>query len=106
MRKRLRKKLRVGECKELGFSVDCQLVADISEEAFGLFIDAFIDQAIEANTLLFGGGGKRPCWGGFVTSAKRRGSANEADRTHVQDWLKGRSEVINSTVGPLMDAWK
>jgi uncharacterized protein YggL (DUF469 family) len=106
MRKRLRKKLRIGEFQELGFSVDCRFVDDFTEAAMDSFMDAFIEQAIEANALFLAGGGDRTHWSGFVTSAKHRGSATEADRAHLQEWLDRRTEVLNVTIGPLTNAWK
>lgn len=106
MKKLLRKKRRIGEFQELGFSIDCWFVDGFSDVAFDSFWDAFIDQAIEANNLLFGGGGDRTHWGGFVTSAKRRGSTTETDRSHLQEWLESRPEIIEIVVGQLVDAWK
>ncbi len=58
MKKRLRKKLRRGEFQELGFEVRFRAVDDLSDEAFDNVADAFISQAIEANGLICGGGGK------------------------------------------------
>jgi uncharacterized protein len=104
MRKRLRKKLHRGEFQELGFEVCFRVADDISDEAFDGIVDPFISQAIEANGLLCGGGGKKPEWGVFVT-LDRRGSATEAHRQAVQRWLTARPEVKEIRVGPLVDAW-
>ena len=104
MKKRLRKKLHRGEFQELGFDVRFQVTDDISEEAFDSAVDAFISQAIEANGLLCGGGGKKPEWDVFVTLG-RRGSVTEEHRQAVQQWLAARPEVKETQVGPLVDAW-
>jgi uncharacterized protein YggL (DUF469 family) len=104
MKKRLRKKLRRGEFQELGFEVRFRAVDDLSGEAFDNVADAFISQAIEANGLICGGGGKKPEWEVFVT-LDRRGSATETHRQAVQQWLATRPEVTTSQVGPLVDAW-
>jgi len=104
MKKRLRKKLRRGEFQELGFEVRFRAVDDISDEAFDNVADAFISQAIEANGLICGGGGKKPEWEVFVT-LDRQGSATEAHRQAVQRWLATRPEVTTIQVGPLVDAW-
>ena len=66
VRKRLRKKLHQGEFQEMGFEVQFRMSSDLNESAVDVFIDAFLEQAIEANRLMFGGGG-RWAWKGFVT---------------------------------------
>lgn len=104
MKKRVRKKLRRGEFQELGFEVRFRAVEDISDEAFDAVVDAFIRQAIEANGLLCGGGGKRPEWEVFVT-LDRRGSTTEAHRQAVQRWLATHPEVATTQIGPFVDAW-
>lgn len=50
----------------MGFEVQIRVAADMSEAAFDAFIDALLEQAIEAHGLMFGGGGRRE-WRGFVT---------------------------------------
>ena len=72
MRKRLRKKLHVGEFQELGFEVHFQVVDNLSHDAFDAVVDAFIIQAIAAHGLVCGGGGKNPEWNVFVTRAGAR----------------------------------
>ena len=67
-------------------------------------MDAFIEQAIEANAL-FGGVVIEPT-GVVCNLRKHRGSATEADRAHLQEWLDRRTEVLNVTIGPLTNAWK
>ena len=104
MRKRLRKKLHKGEFQELGFEVRFCCADDISESAFNTVIDEFISQAIEARSLVCGGGGQKPEWNIFVT-LDRRGSVTEEHRVAVQQWLAMRPEVEEFQVGPLVDAW-
>jgi len=41
---------------------------------------------------------------GFVCLA-RRGSVTEEQRAKVDAWLKGRSELAEYNVSPLMDVW-
>jgi hypothetical protein len=103
MRKRLRKKLHKGEFQEMGFEIRFRMSNDLDEAAFDALIDAFIEQAIEANGLMFGGGGQRE-WKGFVT-LERRGSATEEHRQLVQRWLENQPQILEHQVGPLMDAW-
>jgi uncharacterized protein YggL (DUF469 family) len=87
----------------MGFEVQFRVAADMSEAAFDAFIDAFLEQAIEANGLVFGGGGSRE-WKGFVTPG-RRGSATDGHRQLVQRWLQSRSQIVGYQVGLLVDAW-
>jgi uncharacterized protein len=103
VRKRLRKKLHQGEFQEMGFEVQCRVAADMSETAFDAFVDAFLEQAIEANGLMFGGGGRRE-WKGFVT-LERRGSATDDHRQVMQRWLESQLQIVEYQVGPLVDAW-
>ncbi len=95
----------VGEFQELGLKINCQLADGLMDATFDIFIDDFIDQ-IEKHNLLFGGGGNRTSWGGFITSAKPRGSTTEADQACIKEWLSSRPEVVEVSVGPLVDAWK
>ena len=104
MNKRLRKKLRVGEFQEMGFELRFQLPADYDESAQKRFFDSFIDQAIEANALAYGGACKRQ-WGGFVASI-RRGSDMEQHRRSVRQWLDDHRDVSAIVVGSLEDAWR
>ena len=57
MRRRLRKKKHVGEFRQMGFSVECRLRPGLSPQEFDQFTDEFIQHAVEAHGLLFGGGG-------------------------------------------------
>jgi hypothetical protein len=104
MRKRLRKKLHRGEFQERGFDVRFRISPNLDESSYNKLIDAFIEQAIEANDLMFGGGGRESEWGGFVT-LDRRGSATEEHRQFVQRWLQNQPHVVEHQVGPLVDAW-
>ena len=96
--RRLRKKLHVDEFREDGFHVRLVLRAS-SAAAADRFWDDFLAEAIEAHGLTYGGGEQ-----GFVAMA--RGSAVEADREAVRDWLAARPEVASAEVGPLVDAWR
>ena len=104
MRKRLRKKLHRGEFQEMGFEVRLRISSKLDESSFNKLIDAFIEQAIEANGLMFGGGGNESEWSGFVT-LDRRGSATEEHRQFVQSWLQSQPQIVEHQVGPLVDAW-
>jgi uncharacterized protein YggL (DUF469 family) len=104
VRKRLRKKLHVGEFQELGFEVYFRVADNLSYDAFDAVVDTFISQAIEAHGLLCGGGGTNPEWSVFVTP-QGRGSATEEHRQAIAAWLAARPEVSTVQIGPLVDAW-
>ena len=102
MKKRLRKKLHVGEFREFGFSVSFQTEATLSTDERDSLLDAFIVM-IEANGLQFGGGGLDQ-WEGFV-ALDSRGTATELHRQVVQRWLEDQPHIHGVVVGKLMDAW-
>ena len=104
-KKRLRKKLRVGEFKELGFLVRFEFAEDLPAEKCNELLDDFLSKAIEANGLLFGGGGYGDSWEGLVILDATRGSVTEEDREKVNSWFQGQTQVKSFDVGPLIDAW-
>ena len=92
MKKRLRKKLRKGEFQEMGFYIRFRLPEDLGEEDLDAFLDQFLTEAIDAQELDFGGGGRHE-WQGFVV-LNRRGSATEEHRKHVDGWLSSHPQVL------------
>jgi uncharacterized protein YggL (DUF469 family) len=105
MNRRLRKKKRVREFAEFGFSVEIVFVDGLSEEDADTFLDDWIISAIEANGLLFGGGGDAKMCGGYV-SLDGRGTATENHRRIIDEWLSAHPNVHHHVVGPLTDANK
>ena len=97
--RRLQKKLHIGAFQELGFTVRLQLSEALTPQQQDHFWSAFINEAIEARGLAFGGGES-----GYVTRAGR-GSATQEDRDAVAAWLAGRPGVVHVVVGLLDDAW-
>lgn len=104
MKRRLRKKLRTGEFRELGFHVRFAFAPEISSEDSDEVHDAFIAEAIEGNELHFGGGGDR-VFEGFVTCARGRSSVDEDRREAVRRWLAEHPLVNEVEVGDFVDAW-
>jgi uncharacterized protein YggL (DUF469 family) len=104
VKKRLRKKLHVGEFQELGFEVCFRVADNLSHDAFHTVVDVLISEAIEAHGLVCGGGGKNPEWTVFVTR-EGRGSGTEEHRQAIATWLAARPEVSTVQIGPLVDAW-
>ncbi|WP_407291071.1 YggL family protein [Stutzerimonas zhaodongensis] len=98
--RRLRKKLCVDEFQELGFEVNLTYRDGLDSKAVDTFLEAFLNEAIEANGLGYIGGEDY----GFVCLSSR-GSVNEEQRGQVDSWLKGRDELSEFNVSPLMDVW-
>lgn len=98
--RRLRKKLCVDEFQELGFELTLNFKPDLSDAVLDDFVDQFLDQAIAENGLDYVGGEDY----GLVCLA-RRGSVSEEQRTAVDTWLKGRDELENFELSPLLDVW-
>jgi len=98
--RRMRKKLFVGEFKELGFEVDLSFAADADPVQKDAFFMRFFDEAVMPEGLVFAGMDDA----GFVCSS-RRGSVSEAQRQSVESWLGGQSGLSGFRVGPLMDVW-
>ena len=103
MKKRMRKKLYLGEFQEFGFEVQFRLPAELSAADLEVFFERFMAEAVERNGLMAGGGCGTD-WDIFVTLADR-GSAEEKHRKLVDDWLKNSSQVSEIRIGPLVDAW-
>ena len=103
MKKRLRKKLRLAEFRELGFDVSFSLSGHRIEGEIDQFFDSFIVDVIEARGLLCGGGGHRN-WSFFVARPSRQ-SASEDDREYILSSMRGYPNVVEVQVGPLVDAW-
>ncbi|WP_155514828.1 YggL family protein, partial [Pseudomonas savastanoi] len=95
--RRLRKKLCVDEFQELGFELNLDFKQELDDKAIDAFLDAFLKEAMEANGLGYVGGDDF----GLVCLSKR-GSVSEEQRVAVEAWLKGRSELTEVTVSPLM----
>lgn len=103
-KRRLRKKLRVGEFQELGFMIEFHLKPDLKvtvDEA----LDSWIE-FVESQGWAFGGGGDlvNKKIEGFVAK-DGRGSLTEADRLSAEKWLSDKEWADDFHVGQLKDAW-
>ena len=103
MRKRLRKKLGLGEFQEFGFELRFRLDPALGEEEVDRFTDSFLLQGIEANDLMCGGKCGRE-WDVFVTRA-RRGSLTDEQVAAVRAWLEAHPSVRDVHLAELQDAW-
>ena len=106
LNQRQQKKLYVGAFQELGFQINARFNAPLDEAAYDQFIDAFL-AFIEDRGLCIGGmGGTLPLTetDGYI-ARYGRGSANDADRDALVNWLQARNEVKEALADPLKDAW-
>lgn len=101
--RRLRKKLHLGEFTEYGFNVNFELNKPIRDEEIEVFLDLFLDEAIEKNGLIYGGG-FGVTFDGFVILEKN-GSATEEHRQLINSWLESKKEIKKFQVGELVNAW-
>lgn len=99
-KKRIRKKLYLGEFSIKGFELTCKIDIQDSEE-YDTFIDALL-AVVESNNLLLGGGGTDE-FDAFVCSNQRYGSVSEEDRLKIEAWLKSQPKVSEVSVGKLVD---
>ncbi len=101
MKKRLRKKKHVGEFAAFGVPVAVKL-ADKTD--FDSFLDAFLEEAIEANGCYFGGGGQKDRLSGIIELGRKIDLPEERlDR--VSHWLRSNSNVAKYIIGEINDLW-
>lgn len=99
MKKRLRKKLRLGEFQEMDFKVKFDLNLPGTDEAQFAFWKKLVAE-VERNGLLMGGG-----LDDFFVSTDSRRTTTEADRQAIETWLLQQPEVSAVNIGSLVDAW-
>lgn len=101
MKKRLRKKKGLGEFTEWGRQL---VISRNCQEGFAEFLDAFIDEAIEANGCYCGGGGSAEKLS-FIVELGRRVQDPDARMARIETWLVARPDVDSWEVGPEFDIW-
>jgi uncharacterized protein YggL (DUF469 family) len=101
MKKRLRKKKHVGEFATFGVPVAVKLAAGTD---FDSFLDAFLEEAIEANGCYFGGGGQKHRLSGIIELG-RKIDLSEERLKKVSHWLSSNSNVANHIIGEIEDLW-
>ena len=105
MKKRLRKKKRVGEFQVIVFKVGFRFSNDFSVEERDELLDAFLEKAIESNGLQFGGGCDNNTWEGVVEHGGNRFKTTEQHRQLIEKWLVQEKRVLEYQIGPLVDGW-
>lgn len=104
--RRQRKKLRVGEFQELGFTLTLKFIGPLETPALDGFVDAFCEYIASIGLCVCGLGGTLPVaeTDGFIASYER-GTVTPELRAEVVAWCKTRSEVVEAGGGELIDAW-
>ncbi len=103
MKKRQRKKLYLGEFRELGFEVEAKFRPGVDAAGRDAFLTRFLE-ALHTEELAFGGGTSALGLDGVFT-LDHRGSATEAHRERVRAVLEADKDLVEPKVGPLVDAW-
>jgi uncharacterized protein YggL (DUF469 family) len=103
MKRRLRKKLYLGEFAVLGFEFSCTLNLD-TEDAYDSWLDQLIE-FIERRDLCMGGSGDTHSFSAFICSAHRYKSVIDEDREAVKNWLESSGGASNVVIGELIDSY-
>ena len=105
MKKRLRKRFRLGEYTEFEFVVDFKMKETADSAASEALLGVFLD-SIEARGLVGGGTFSNQGDFSFCLYANRaRVAVTEDHRQAVALWLAENPAIATHTVGPLVDAW-
>lgn len=104
MRKRLRKKKHLGEFREYG--VYFAIRFDKTSRNMDAFLDAFVLEAIEANSCYCGVGGKTD--GDLITGFIELGRDTDnfmGRLAAIKAWVSAQSDILAYVFSPLTDAW-
>ena len=102
MRKRLRKKLRLGEFEDLLVPIAFDLASGVAPAEVDAMIDRFISLVESLGLAFGGGGGGGTCRRGFAESAPKRPQPTEAQAESLRRWLSGQPQIHASWVGSPM----
>jgi uncharacterized protein len=101
MKKRLRKKKHSGEFTEWGRQL---VITRNRKDGFEEFLDAFIEEAIEANGCYCGGSGKEDKLD-VVVELGRRADDPAATLQKITAWLDARPDVLGWRTSDEFDLW-
>jgi len=101
MKKRLRKKKHRGEFAQWSRQL---IVIRNRKDGFDEFLDAFIEEAVEANKCYCGGGGKEDKLD-VVVELGRRSDDPDARFNRITSWLDTRPDVKEWKTGQEFDIW-
>ena len=101
MKKRLRKKKHRGEFTEWGRQI---LILRNQKDGLDEFLDAFIEEAIEANGCYCGGGATAEKLS-FVIELGQRSDHPDDKFKRIAEWLDARSDIETWRAGEEFDLW-
>jgi len=101
MKKRLRKKKHLREFAQHGRQV---IITRNRKDGFDDFLDAFIEETIEANACYCGGGGKEDKLD-VIVELRARSENPDAKLKEITGWLGARPDVKDWKVGQEFDLW-
>ncbi len=101
MNKRLRKKKHYGEYTQWGRQL---VITRDRTEGFDAFLDAFLDDAVEANGCFCGGCGKEDRLS-VVVELGRRADDPDARLAKITAWLDAREDVKSWRMSDEFDVW-
>jgi len=101
MKRRLRKKKHLREFAQYGRQM---IITRNRKDGFDEFLDAFIEEAIEANACYCGGGGKEDKLD-VIVGLGVRSENPDAKLTRITTWLGVRPDVKSWKVGQEFDLW-
>ena len=104
MKKRLRKKYRVGEFRELCFKFSFEYKGDVESPECRQFIQAFDTECLEPNGLVCTGLFQNTGCNITVHDADLT-LTTEAQRAAVKAWVEARPEIDLKEFGEIEDAW-
>ncbi|MCQ2371105.1 MAG: YggL family protein [Akkermansia sp.] len=104
MKKRLRKKYRVGEFQELCFEFSFEYKGDVDSPECEQMIRAFDKECLEPNGLVCSGLLQNTGCNIAVHAADPT-QTSEAQRAAVKAWVEARPEIQLTRFGELEDAW-
>ncbi len=104
MKKRLRKKYRIGEFQELCFNFSFEYKGDVNSTECEAFLKEFVENCVEAQGLDCDGYmTEEGCR--LILSAARPTETSEEQRQFVKSWLEARSDVEVQSFSELEDLW-
>jgi uncharacterized protein YggL (DUF469 family) len=101
---RQRKKMRVGEFQELGFSLKAQFVAGLDIATQDALLDAWLTTVDQAGVSFGGQFDADGTLEGLVFQVSRVAVSEEV-RSSLLAWLKSRAEVASMEASGLFDLW-
>jgi uncharacterized protein YggL (DUF469 family) len=101
VKRRLRKKKRLGEFADWCFELDAKFTPPLEEHQLDQLCDRMTEE-VEAAGLTFGGGGNTCTWRSIVQFGERQ--PDEDDRLYFHGWFRRQPNVSSCNVGSIRDA--